>query len=81
MKNRNALKASEPLKQAKKVPKQQGKSEWVEARPDNLLALFLGLNAAKISLFLNSLYLVAIFSAFAKNLQKTGFCPFLKTPI
>lgn len=41
----------------------------------------LGLNAAKISLFLISLYLVAIFSAFAQILQKTTFVLTNKTSV
>jgi len=39
------------------------------------------LNAAKISLFLNSLYLAAIFSAIGKKNTKTGFCFLPKPPI
>ncbi len=49
-----------------------------EANKGNSLALILGLNTAKISLFLNSLYLAAIFSAYAQNLQKTTFARLIK---
>ncbi|MBC7774748.1 MAG: hypothetical protein H7246_04855 [Phycisphaerae bacterium] len=50
----------------------------VEGNKGNPLALIPGLNTAKISLFLNSLYLATIFSAYAQNLQKTTFARLLK---